>query len=155
MLTLSCQNNRRVLKTTTKTSFGLLYLLFFLIGNTVDGWNFVGYQFSWFSWRVRSTNSSTLEMVIFFMNYEWKYYGHEFWTPRVSGWVNWLFNVTINDISVIYVTAHRCAGGLNPTKIKPSTIFNFHIYSSQNVLHHSLLFLCILNFQCLWNLRQW
>ena len=25
---------------------------------------------------------------------------------------NWLFNVTINDISVIYVTAHRCAGGL-------------------------------------------
>ena len=23
--------------------------------------------------------------------------------------VNWLFNVTINDISVIYVTAHRCA----------------------------------------------
>ena len=29
-------------------------------------------------------------------------------------WVelNWLFNVTINDISVIYVTAHRCAGGL-------------------------------------------
>ena len=29
-------------------------------------------------------------------------------------WVelNCLFNVTINDISVIYVTAHRCAGGL-------------------------------------------
>ena len=26
--------------------------------------------------------------------------------------VDWLFNVTINDISVIYVTAHRCAGGL-------------------------------------------
>ena len=28
------------------------------------------------------------------------------------GKANWLFNVTINDISVIYVTAHRCAGGL-------------------------------------------
>ena len=28
------------------------------------------------------------------------------------GLVYWLFNVTINDISVIYVTAHRCAGGL-------------------------------------------
>ena len=30
------------------------------------------------------------------------------------GWVelNLLFNVTVNDISVIYVTAHRCAGGL-------------------------------------------
>ena len=26
--------------------------------------------------------------------------------------VNWLFNVTINDISVVYVTAHRRAGGL-------------------------------------------
>ena len=26
--------------------------------------------------------------------------------------MNWLFNVTINDISVIYVTIHRCAGGL-------------------------------------------
>ena len=26
-------------------------------------------------------------------------------------WLNW-FNVTINDISVIYVTAYRCAGGL-------------------------------------------
>ena len=26
--------------------------------------------------------------------------------------LNCLFNVTINDISVIYVTAHRCAGGL-------------------------------------------
>ena len=31
-----------------------------------------------------------------------------------KSWVelNWLFNVTINDISVLYVTAHRCAGGL-------------------------------------------
>ena len=31
-----------------------------------------------------------------------------------ADWVelNWLFNVTINDISVIYVRAHRCAGGL-------------------------------------------
>ena len=26
--------------------------------------------------------------------------------------MNLLFNVTINDISVIYVTAHRCTGGL-------------------------------------------
>ena len=30
---------------------------------------------------------------------------------RMKGKVNWLINVTINDISVIYVTAHRCAGG--------------------------------------------
>ena len=26
--------------------------------------------------------------------------------------LNWLLNVAIKDISVIYVTAHRCAGGL-------------------------------------------
>ena len=26
--------------------------------------------------------------------------------------MNSLFHVTINDISAIYVTAHRCAGGL-------------------------------------------
>ena len=32
--------------------------------------------------------------------------------PRVKLKLNWLFNVTINDISVIHVTAHRCAGGL-------------------------------------------
>ena len=32
----------------------------------------------------------------------------------INVWVglNWLFNVTIKDISVIHVTAHRCAGGL-------------------------------------------
>ena len=29
-----------------------------------------------------------------------------------NGKVNLLLNITINDISVIYVTAHRCAGGL-------------------------------------------
>ena len=32
-------------------------------------------------------------------------------TILLRGDVNWLLNVTINDISVIYVTAHRCAGG--------------------------------------------
>ena len=30
---------------------------------------------------------------------------------RVELELDWLFNVTINDISVIHVTAHRCAGG--------------------------------------------
>ena len=39
------------------------------------------------------------------------------WITRIRkgqkwGEVNWLFNATINDISVIYVTAHRCAGRL-------------------------------------------
>ena len=32
-------------------------------------------------------------------------------SKRVSEW-DWFLNVTCNDISVIYVTAHRCAGGL-------------------------------------------
>ena len=66
---------------------------------TVSGLYFAGYQFSWFSWRVRSMNSSTNEMVIFCMNKERKYYGHEFWTPRI-------FNPR----------------KLVPTKIKSSTI---------------------------------
>ena len=43
------------------------------------------------------------------------------WRHRCTGGLNWvelnlLFNVTINDISVIYVTAHRCAGGLKKTE---------------------------------------
>ena len=40
--------------------------------------------------------------------------GHTIWQQQVQKWgeVKWLFNVTINNISVIHVTAHRCAGGL-------------------------------------------
>ena len=40
---------------------------------------------------------------------------YKFW---LMGEVNWLFNVTINDISVIYVTAHRCAGGLKKLDLR-------------------------------------
>ena len=46
--------------------------------STVDGLIFVGYQFSWFSWRVQSTNSSTHELVILCVNYEGKYNGYKF-----------------------------------------------------------------------------
>ena len=49
---------------------------------TVNGLIFVGYQFSLFSWRVQFTNSSTHKLVSFCMNYEGKYYGHEFQSPR-------------------------------------------------------------------------
>ena len=38
-------------------------------------------------------------------------------SKRVSEWV-WLFNVTFNDISVIYVTANRCAGGLKKLNLR-------------------------------------
>ena len=37
------------------------------------------------------------------------------------GEVNWLFNVTINSTSVIYVTAHRCAGGLKKLDLRPGS----------------------------------
>ena len=50
----------------------------FVAINTVDGLFFVGYQFSWLAWRVRSTNSRAHEVAIFCMNNEGKYYGHEF-----------------------------------------------------------------------------
>ena len=51
--------------------------------NTLDSLIFVRYQFSWFSWRVRSTKSSTQEKKIFGTNYEGKCYGHRVWTPRM------------------------------------------------------------------------
>ena len=36
----------------------------------------------------------------------------------VCACVNWLLNVTINDISVIHVTTHRCAGGLKNMDVR-------------------------------------
>ena len=86
------------------------------IHNTVDGLIFVGYQFLWFSWRVWSTNSSANEIAIFCMNYEGKYYGHEFWTLRMR------------DFCSIHENL--------PTKIKPSTVSYFRNY--QNVQLQSI-----------------
>ena len=73
--------------------------------NTVHALIFAGYKFSWFSWRVLSTNSSTHELTIFCMNYEGKYmyYGREFLNPMK---VSILFNPR----------------KLVPTKIKPSKV---------------------------------
>ena len=49
----------------------MIELYWFDTIDTVNGLNiFVGYQFSW---RIQSMNSSTHEMVNFFMNYEGKY----------------------------------------------------------------------------------
>ena len=39
----------------------------------MDGLIFVGYQISWFSWKVLSTNCSTNEIEMFCMKYEEKY----------------------------------------------------------------------------------
>ena len=62
----------------------------------------MGYQFSWFSWRVQSSNSSSHEMEIFCINYERKYYGYEI----------------LNPTNVSFLCNPR---KLVPTKIKPST----------------------------------
>ena len=73
--------------------------------DTVDGLNFVVYQFSWFSLRVWSTNSNTHEMVTFYMYYElWK---KTLW-PRILNSTN---------VSFLFIP-HE----LVPTKIKPSTV---------------------------------
>ena len=38
------------------------------------------------------------------------------------GEMNWLFNVIIDDILVIYVTAHRCAGDLKMLDLRSGSI---------------------------------
>ena len=43
--------------------------------------------------------------------------------------MNWLFNVTINDISLIYVTAHRCASGLKKKYLDLRSGSQRHRYS--------------------------
>ena len=63
--------------------FSFSIVQYYVKSNTEDGLIFVRYQFSWFSWRAWSTNSSTHEFVNFHINYEGKYYGLEFWTPRM------------------------------------------------------------------------
>ena len=44
--------------------------------------------------------------------------------------VNWLFNVTINDISIIYVTVHRCAGGLKRLDLQSGSQRHRHFVGS-------------------------
>ena len=72
-------------------------------------------------------------------------------------WVDWLFNVTFNDISVIYVTAHRCAGGLKKLDLRLG--FQSHndevefILSSScicTVLFYVRLGYCFTPYQRLW-----
>ena len=46
---------------------------------------------------------------------------------------NWLFNATINDISVIYVTAHRCASGLKKLDLRSGSQCHRHFAGFFNV----------------------
>ena len=50
---------------------------------------------------------------------------------------NCLFNVTINDISVIYVTAHRCAGGLKKFDLRLNSQRHRHFVGFFNVARTS------------------
>ena len=59
------------------------------------------------------------------------------------GEVNLLFNVIINDISVIYVTAHRCAGGLLESRVvliikQPYDVQALAYLLSREIKHHSV-----------------
>ena len=47
--------------------------------------------------------------------------------------VNWFFHVTINDISVIHVTAHRCAGGLKKLDLRSGFQCHRHFVGFFNV----------------------
>ena len=49
--------------------------------------------------------------------------------------VNWLFNVTINGILVIYVTAHRCAGGLKRMGLRSASQRHRHFIRFFNVVN--------------------
>ena len=49
------------------------------------------------------------------------------------GEVNWLLNVTINNISVIYVTAHWCAGGLKKLDLRSGSQRHRHLVGFLNV----------------------
>ena len=92
--------------------------------NTVDGLNFVGYQFLWFLWRAHSTNFSTQEMVIFCMNYERKYYGHEFWTPGMC---------------------HFCSIHENWYPRKPSTVYVFLKWPTQGNTYWVSFWRCLVH----------
>ena len=52
---------------------------------------------------------------------------------EVGSEVNLLFNVTVNNISVIYVTAHRCAGGLKKFDLRSGFHRHIHLKGFFNV----------------------
>ena len=113
-----------------------------------SGWlNFHGYQFSW---RVRSTNSSTLKLAIICMNYEGKCCGHKFRSPRMCNFCsvheNWypqkIKPYTVNARLFIYffiqTSCTRATQSLEslPTRHLPMT-FTFDLENQLgSSLHH-------------------
>ena len=60
------------------------------------------------------------------------------WYEPVGEW-DWLFNVTCNNISVIYVTAHRCAGRLKKKlNLRPGSRCHRHFVGFFNVTAQAL-----------------
>ena len=46
---------------------------------------------------------------------------------------DWFFSVTCNDISVLYVTAHRCTGGLKKFDLRSGSQRHRHFVGLLNV----------------------
>ena len=90
----------------------------------------LGWQFMGFFWSSRKTLtwkrtlrscflSSLVEFCLAVAMSEWEW--------------DWLLNVTCNDISVIYVTAYRCAGGLKKLDLRSGSQRHRHIVGFFNV----------------------
>ena len=58
--------------------------------------------------------------------------GSRAYVEWVSEW-DWLPNITCNDISVIYVTAHRCTGGLKKSDLQSDSQRHRHSAGLFNV----------------------
>ena len=97
-----------------------------LLKSHVDGLNFMGYQFSWFSWRVRSTNFSTQEMIFFCMTYEKKM----LW-PRI---------LNLTNVSFLF----------NPRKLVPTKNITTQSIASPRTPHLSMITIVTLTFE-LWS----
>ena len=97
-----------------RTGSDLLFLFNFFVDNRFP--KDIRYQYLW------STSVDSWSFSI------------EIWRVQNRGEVvNWLFKVTINDISVIYVTAHRCAGGLKKLDLRSGSNSYRHFVGFFNV----------------------
>ena len=80
-----------------------------------------------------SIKLSSFSFVTYFLKMTWKHVKQTSQMSLRELLLNWLFNVTINDISVIYVTAHRCAGGLKKLDLRSGSQRHRHFVGFFNV----------------------
>ena len=81
-----------------------------------------------------------LDLRLIWRYHSYRVFKHTFLQYRVEcfgnfqiDWVEWLFNVTFNDISVTYSTAHRCAGGLKKLDLRSGSQRHRHFVGFFNV----------------------